>query len=118
MNSREKFTIEMNRVAMRRKLRRNFCIDFLARRICVGGVEIRERPLCAIEEPAGSLQRDDGIVEGRFFRAGGDRINFLELFAHASFDRRNEMFVFDLIKRRRVIRKSAFHQKWIVASSW
>lgn len=33
--------------------------------------------------------------------------------AHAGFDRRGEMFVFDLIERWCVIRKGAFDQKWI-----
>ena len=88
---------------MRGKLRRYFFIDLLPGRICIAGVEVRKRALCAIEQSAGALEGDDRVVERRFLGIVRDRLDFLQLLSHSSFDRGDEMLVLNLVEGRVLI---------------
>src|SRR5439155_26101198 len=79
--------------------------------------ETGKRLLRAIKQAPGALERDNGVVEGRFGGTIRDRLDFLELLAHAGFNRRDEVLVLDLVERRIVIRERAFFKQRIIGGS-
>ncbi len=99
---------------MRGKFRRHFFLDLLHRRVRVAGVQVREGAFGAIKQAAGAFQSDNGVIERRFLGIVGDGADFLELLAHASHDRRGEMFVLDFIERRNSIRKRALRKQRVI----
>ena len=70
--------------------------------------------LGAIEQAAGALERDHGVLERRYLGIVRDQSDFLELLAHAGFDGGDEMCVLNLVERRVVIRQRAFFQQRII----
>ena len=52
---------------MRRELWGYLGLDLLQGRIGVAGIEVREGGLRAVEQAAGALERDDGVLECRLF---------------------------------------------------
>ena len=99
---------------VRCEFRRQFLIDLLPRRICIAGVEVRKYALGPIEQSAGALQGDDGVIERRFFRIVCDRFDFLQLIAHSGLDRGDEMFVLQFVESGIVIWQRAFGHQWVV----
>ena len=93
---------------MRGKFRRDFFIDLLPGGICIACVEVRKRAVGAIKQSTGPFKRDDRIVERRFLGIVGDRVDFLQLFAHSGFDRGDEMLVLNLVEGRVLIWQDAF----------
>ena len=72
----------------------------------------------AAQQDGASIGHDDGVFQGWLFGIIRYDVDFLELLAHTRLHCRREVFVLNLVERRRVIWKSAFHQKWIVTGSW
>ena len=107
LDSREQLRIQKDLVMVRGKLRRHFFIDLLPRRICIAGVEVRKRALGAIEQSPGALKGDDRVVERWFLRIVRDRLDFLQLLTHSSFDRGDEMLVLNLVEGRVLIWQDA-----------
>ena len=79
----------------------------------VARVQVGEGALGTVKQTAGPFERDNGIFEGRLFGIVRHCFHFLELLAHACFDRGLEMFVVDLIEGRDVIRQITFAEQWV-----
>ena len=62
---------------MRGKFWSCFLLDLLPRRVRIARVQIRKRPLRAIEQPASPFHCHDRILKRRLLRAVRNRIDFV-----------------------------------------
>src|SRR5690606_18115539 len=66
------------------------------------------------QQPAGLLQRQDRVLEGRRRTLAGDRPDLLQFLRHARLERRREMLVTQLVELGVTQRQGAVDQKRVV----
>src|SRR2546421_4916118 len=103
----------MDRIGVRRKLRRHFLIDLLESRVGIGAGEVRKNAAGPAKKLARFLERDDRVLEGRLLGLLRDRVGFLFFLGDPLLQRRLEMFVLDLVERRELIGQRAFRKQRI-----
>ncbi len=92
---------------MRGKFRGEGFFGFLQCGIRVGSGHGVEGCACALQQLAGLLHRDEGVVEGGRRGVIGDGANLFELLRHPCFDGGLIVGVLDLVEGRRLERQSA-----------
>src|SRR5690606_1303520 len=100
IDAREELRVQQDRVLVRGELRRELGLDRLTALVRVGGSEREEGRRGALEQLSGSLERDDGVLEGRRLGILRDRLDLLEMLGHAALERGREVLVLDQIERR------------------
>src|SRR5690606_30988719 len=104
---REQFGIEMDRVGVLGKLRRQRLLGGLQRLVGVRRGHGEEDRRGAGQQGAAALQRLDGVGEARRFGALGDLADFGQVLAHAFLDRRLVVRVLDVVEQRCLERQRA-----------
>ena len=89
------------------QLRREISLEFLEGGIGQRGGENAEGGARAVEQLAGALHGDDGVLEGGGGGIVGDGLVFLQILGHALVEGGGEMLVLDLLERRQVIGQRA-----------
>ena len=103
----------MDRIGVRGKLRRHFLLDLLESRVGVSAGKVRKDAAGPAEKLARFLERDDRVLEGRLLGLHRDRVGFLFFLGDPLLQRRLEMFVLDLVERRKLKGQRAFGEKRI-----
>ena len=98
IDAREQRRIEVNRVPMRRELRRDLALDLQHRGIAVGAGQFKERGTDASQQLPGELQGADRVIEARRIRVVRDRPHLRQLLRHAGGERGQVIGIADAIE--------------------
>ena len=107
--------VQIDRVAVRRELRRLDALRLLQRVIRIRRGDGAERFEHARQQHARALERHDRVLERRPAALVGDRRDFGEMRAHALLDRRLVVGVANAVERRRSERQRARREQRILA---
>ena len=95
--------VEVDGVAVRGHLRRDFLLDFLQGIGLVRRRQVIEDAGDATQQGAALLHRDQGVVEGRRLGVVGDCLDFLLMLGHAALERRQVVAFLVLVELRRAV---------------
>jgi hypothetical protein len=105
LDAREEARVEVDRVGVRRQLRRHLGLDRVERVVGVGPGHRAERGIDPAEHPPRALERDDRVGERRRLGIGLDRLDLRALDGHRLLERGLVVAVPDLAEVGRAERQ-------------
>jgi hypothetical protein len=107
----------MNRIAVRRELRRKIGLYGLKRVIGVRLHDGGKGPIGPIQQLAAALQRFQRVGESRLFRIAGNGLDLVELLAHAFLEGLPIVGILDPVERRRLVGQRARRKQRVGGSA-